>query len=85
MQAQNVGQSSNPKAFRRSLFLLTVAAVIKLRLGQLLNRHEAGEAVRDVAIRLLLLNILGVFVIFFGNVQREVEEWIMLLALLSAH
>lgn len=59
--------------------------MIKFRLGQFFNRHKAAETIGDVTVRLLFLQVLGVFVVFFGNVQREVQEWIVLLALLSTH
>lgn len=69
VQAQDIWQAAEPESLGGSLLLLAIAAVIKLRLRQLLDGHEAGEAVGNVAVRLLLLDVVDIFVIFLGNVQ----------------
>lgn len=71
VQTQHIGQSTDPKPFCRSLFLLTVATVIELRLGEFLDRNKARETVGEVAGRkvLLVATVVRFLVEFLGNVE----------------
>lgn len=84
VQTQHVWKSADPKALRWSLLLLAVATVIKLCLGELLDRHEARETVGDVASSVGVA-VVNIFVVFFRNVQGEIEERIVLPAFRAAH
>lgn len=86
VQTKHAGQPANPKTLSRSLLFFAGAAVIKFRLGEFLYRHEARETVGEVAGRqLFLVDVFNALVIFFGNVQRKIEKFVVLFAFCAAH